>query len=831
MADHSPSLTRRTFVKTTGALGALAAAGGVLATSEGVVGETPVAYADSPETIAWSQCNVNCAGNCIFQWHVKDGKVQYMETDNTGNEDLQARACLRGRSMRRWLNHPDRLQYPMKRVGKRGEGKFERISWDEATTIIADKLRYTIDTYGNEAIYVIYATGMYACMGKPGNRLLSLLGGYLNQGYDYSTHMLQAIMPFMYGSSSNLDENGNHKTLGAPATAFSPYDAVNASSMSEAALHSDLIVMFGNSPCETRMGGANITWDYARAREAVLERGGQIINIDPRMNESVSGHPEEWQPIRPGTDAALCSAIAHEWIVNDQIDKDFLDAYCVGYDESTMPDSAKGQHKSYRDYIMGTGYDMVEKTPEWASPITQISADRIRELAELMAEAKAPFIVQGWGPQRHTNGEDTTRAITMLPILLGQIGLPGTNTGQREAEPYISLVGGFSGTVPNPVTTTIPVYQYLNAIDHGKEMTATNAGVMGADKLSTDIKFIWNYAGNCLTNQHGDINYTHDILTDESKCEFILVWDTVMTDSAKYADLLLPDAMRSEVLNMQTQGYGEWYTALCVGGPAQDAPGECRNSYDVCAEIAEKMGIGKEFTEGRTYEEWSQYLYETGAAAAPEAYNITMPSWEEMKEQGVFKQELPPVIGLEDFRRDPKGHPLATPSGKIEIYSEALQTIADTWELEDDEAINPIPVFTPGFQGYGSVTEEYPLYCCGFHHKSRTHSSFGFIEELEQIAPQSLWINPVDAQPRGIGNGDTIAVKSPAGEIRIQAFVTRRVIPGSVMIPQGAWHNANMDGDRIDTGGCVNTLTTYKPTPYAKGNGPAHSMIVQVSKA
>ena len=230
-------------------------------------------------------------------------------------------------------------------------------------------------------------------------------------------------------------------------------------------------------------------------------------------------------------------------------------------------------------------------------------------------------------------------------------------------------------------------------------------------------------------------------------CEFILVWVSVMTDSAKYADLLLPDAMRSEVLNMQTQGYGEWYTALCVGGPAQDAPGECRNSYDVCAEIAEKMGIGEEFTEGRTYEEWSQHLYETGAAAAPEAYNITMPSWEEMKEQGVFKQELPAVIGLEDFRKDPKGHPLATPSGKIEIYSEALQTIADTWELEDDEVINPIPVFTPGFQGYGSVTEEYPLYCCGFHHKSRTHSSFGFIEELEQIAPQSLWINPADAQP------------------------------------------------------------------------------------
>ena len=98
-------------------------------------------------------------------------------------------------------------------------------------------------------------------------------------------------------------------------------------------------------------------------------------------------------------------------------------------------------------------------------------------------------------------------------------------------------------------------------------MTATNAGIMGAEKLQSDFKFIWNYAGNCLTNQHNDINHTHDILVDESKCEFILVWDTVMTDSAKYADILLPDAMRSEQLNMYNQGYSEWYTGVTVAVP------------------------------------------------------------------------------------------------------------------------------------------------------------------------------------------------------------------------------------------------------------------------
>ena len=139
-------------------------------------------------------------------------------------------------------------------------------------------------------------------------------------------------------------------------------------------------------------------------------------------------------------------------------------------------------------------------------------------------------------------------------------------------------------------------------------------------------------------------------------------------------------------------------------------------------------------------------------------------------------------------------------------------------------------MFTPGFQGYGSVTDEYPLYCTGFHHKSRTHSSFGFIPELEAVARQQLWVNPADAESRSIEDGDLIAVTSPVGEIRIEAKVTPRVIPGTVMIPQGAWHKANMNGDKVDEGGCVNTLTQYKPTPMAKGNG-THSMIVQIAKA
>ena len=229
----------------------------------------------------------------------------------------------------------------MKRVGKRGEGKFEQISWDEAYQIIADKLKSVIDTYGNEAVYMNYGSGVSSSTSRLFPRLANLMGGYLKSYNDYSTNMMCAGMPFLYGD------------------ACSPYDNVSASSISEAQ-NADLIIMFGNSPAETRMGGANIAWDFAQVRE----KGGKIYHVDYRMNETASGHPDEWLPIRTGTDAALVSAIAHELIVNNQVNKEFLDTYCVGFDEATMPESARGQHKSYQDYIMGTGYDMVEKTPE-----------------------------------------------------------------------------------------------------------------------------------------------------------------------------------------------------------------------------------------------------------------------------------------------------------------------------------------------------------------------------------------------------------------------------------------------------------------------------------
>ena len=140
----------------------------------------------------------------------------------------------------------------------------------------------------------------------------------------------------------------------------------------------------------------------------------------PHERYGVRGREASGFPYVLETDGALCAALAYEIIGNGWADEEFLHKYCVGYDEETMPESARGQNKSFKDYILGTGYDMVPKTPEWAAPITLIPADKIRELAEKIGTTKPVYICQGYGSQRHANGEITARAIMVLPSWLGR---------------------------------------------------------------------------------------------------------------------------------------------------------------------------------------------------------------------------------------------------------------------------------------------------------------------------------------------------------------------------------------------------------------------------
>lgn len=804
MSETTPNISRRSFVKTTGALGALAAAGGAFAAADSVFGEgVPQAHADAEEKTTWGHCAINCPGRCSLKFHVKDDEIVWVETytsKDAGFDDPQPRACLRGRMYRRWANNPDRINYPMKRVGARGEGKFEQISWDEAIETATTKLQEVIEKYGNEAVYVPYATGVSCTTSRPFNRLLNLVGGSLNRYGDYSTAQITAITPYMYGSKNN-----------------------GGSSFS-AAEDARLVMVFGSSPTETRQGGLTTHYDWVHLRERT---GAKIYVVDPRMNDSVSGHSAQWLPINPGTDAALVAGIAHCLISEDLVDLDFLHTYCVGYDEETMPEAYRGKNMSYRAYIMGEGYDMVEKTPEWAASITGISADKIRGLAREIGTTKPFYVVQGWGPQRRSNGEWTAWSIMALPCLVGQVGLDGTNNGTREARNSPTLSSLPSGT--NPVKASISCFMWTDAIVRGTEMTSKNAGVKYVDGLSTNIKYMINYAGNCLTNQHSQINQAHDILVDENKCEFILGIDTVMCDSLKYSDIILPDLFRFEQTSQIATG-SDW--GYMITGTACTSPKyERKTAYEMASLMAEKLGVLEEFTEGKTEEEWIKELYEESREK-----DEKLPTWEEALEMGVYTRAYEPTVSMKKFRQDPRANALTTPSGKIEIFSEKLLKDTEGWVVAEGDTLPgmdtllPIPAYLPEWYGVENTTEEHPLVLTGFHYRGRIHSSWGFMEELKEVNPQEAWINPADAKPRGIVAGDTVRVKNDFGEIELLAKVTPRVVPGVVAISQGAWHDADMNGDRVDKGGSINTLTTQRPSPLAYGN-PQHTNICEVVKA
>ncbi|KAB1651117.1 dimethyl sulfoxide reductase subunit A [Enterorhabdus sp. NM05_H27] len=804
----SKELSRRTFVQGSAlaGLGAAALGGSALFGCSSELAETGADGKAEPapveEKIVWNHCAINCPGRCALKLHVVDDEIVRVETyaaDSDDMDDIQPRACLRGRAYRAWVNHPDRINYPMKRAegSKRGEGKYEQITWDEAIEIIARNYQEVIDNYGPEAVYMNYCTGNYGVTARPWFRLLNSLGnGYLAFYGNYSLAQLMWITPYIFGAS------------------------VGAGSSLSAARDSDLVLMFGTSPVETRQGGAVSHHDYVAMREMTK---GKIYVIDPRFNDSLAGRSDEWLPINPGTDAALVAAIAHELIANNQVDKEFLDTYCVGFDEATLPASAQGQNKSYQDYIMGTGYDKVEKTPEWAAPITGIAADKIRAMAGEIAAAKALFVDQGWGPQRRSNGEMTGWSICMLPILTGNIGLPGTSNGLREGSYSVNLTSMPDGE--NPVKAKISVFSMVDAIDRGHEMTEKADGVTGVEQLPCDIKFVINYAGNCITNQNSDINWVHDVMSDESKCQFVLGSDILMTDSLKYSDVILPDLFRLEQPSMIGTGGDGGY--MLAGSEPYAPKFERKSAYDAAALIAAALGKEEAFTEGKTQEDWLRECYETSREKDPE-----LPTYEEAMEMGVYTRKNPAgaVIAMAEFRADPVANPLDTPSGKIEIYSEALADYIAAHEFADDDFVAPIPVYAPEWYGAETVTDEFPLQLSGFHYRGRLHSSWGGVEILKELNPQEAWINPSDAAERGIEQGDTVRVENQFGAMELLAKVTPRVIPGTVACAQGAWHDADMNGDRVDKGGCINTLTTHRPSPFAKGN-PQHTNICQVTKA
>lgn len=746
----------------------------------------------------------NCGGRCIIRAHVKDQMITGIttETKQEAGDEVPLTACVRGLNYHKTFLGPDRLLYPMKRVGARGEGRFERISWEEAVDTIAREWIRIRDTYGSGSRYVNYATGVSAFLrgSSLAKRLLSLDGGFLDYYNSYSTACVSYTTPIMYGTG-------------------------NSGSSYDTWLGSSLIVLWGHNPAETVFDTSMYYLRKAR------DQGIPIVVVDPRCNDTVKALGARWIAVRPATDAALMDAMAYVIIQDKLHDQDFIDRYCIGFDEAHMP-AGVDPKLNYFAYLRGD-LDGVAKTPEWASEITGIQVEDIIWLARAYAQAKPAALIPGYGVQRHGNGEQSTRGGIMLACLTGNVGVSGgwaAGSGYWSRHRQITMPA-----VRNPYPYKIPVFLWTDAIMRGREMGVMDGVTVVDDRgigkgrgvrddrsdgnnseyLQSDIKMILNLAGNILMNQHSDINKTAEILKDTSKCEFIVCSDLFMTASAKYADILLPGTSMFEGDNIAMP----WTAGDFIGFHNQviEPLGESRFEYDWLVEVADRLGLKDAFTQGHeTVEGWLRERYEVLREQEPE-----LPAYEVLKETGIYRyQNNEPVIAFEKQIRDPEHNPFPTESGKIEVFSKQI------YETEYREYVPPIPRYVPAREGFEDVDfGGYPLQLIGWHTKRRCHSIHDNNQAMERIDPQRLWMNSVDAGNRGLIDGALVLVWNDRGRIRVPVYITDRIMPGVVALSQGAW--VKLSGDGTEINGSINVLTSQHPSPLAKGNSQ-HTNRVEV---
>ncbi len=723
----------------------------------------------------------NCGGKCSILATAKDGCVLNLETGcDIGSPTVKA--CVRGKGYRSTYFTGERLRYPMKRIGQRGEGRFKRISWEEAAKEIACEWVRIKEAYGVGSRYVNYGTGVSAVMRPDAmtRRLLNLDGGFLGFYGSYSSICTSFTTPFIYG------------------------DMFSGNSV-ESIASTKMLILWANNLTETI-----ISPQFVKHILTAKQNGARVIVIDPRNSDTAISLADQWIPIKPTTDGALADAMAYTIWSEGLQDQHFMDTYCIGFDKDHMPEGVPVE-LNYKSYLFGEA-DGIVKDAKWAEGITGVPSDVIVALAREYATTKPAALLPGLGNQRISNGEQTVRGMAALTCMTGNIGMLGggaAGMGASIEEPRPSFPFGTSA-----YPGVISVFLWSKAIEQGSSMTKKDDHIMGMDKLDSNIKMLFNLAGNVLINQHSDINATKELLKDTSKCEYIVSTDVFMTPSVKYADIVLPAPSFLEENNMSTPWSHGHY--LIFNNKIIEPLFGCRTEFDWLSDVARNLGLWESWSEGRaTQDQWLEHLY-----TELQKKNAELPSFDLFKEKGGYTYKNPkPYIAYEAQIKDPENNKFKTPSGKIEIFSKRLHDMGKA-------DIPGLPSYLPGFEGPSDpLIEKYPLQLIGWHTKRRCHSIHDNNPWMEEIDPQRIWINPSDAAARGIKTGDVIEVFNDRGRIHMPAYVTDRIIAGVCSIAQGAWYTPDENG--VDKRGSINVLTTLRPTPLARGN-PQHTNLVEI---
>lgn len=852
-------ISRRKFL----GLSASAAAGAALLTLPGcglskVDANQAMSLADNKGKWIPAACWHNCGGRCLNKALVVDGVVIRQKTDDTHEDSPdypQQRGCLRGRAQRQQVFGADRLKYPMKRKhwqpgggdkSLRGKDEWERISWDEALTYIADELNRVKKDYGNRSILHI---GGWNSEITEMSRTLGLFGGYCEY-WNTNSFGSWAMTPKTVGfwQLEAWDQTINDR-----------FDLRNC----------DTVIMLSMNPAWSAMGSSS--WHYWQAKKA----GAKFIGIDPFYNYTYSTLGAQWVPIRPSTDTVLLLAIAYVLITQDHpvlnplIDWDFLNKCTIGFDADHMPkgEDPKG---NFKDYVLGT-YDGLPKTPEWASEICGVDKTQIQQLALEFGKNKKVAFLCGMASARTRNADNLPQMIMTIGAMTGHMGKSGHMTGSTmhatsgNGGPALVKAGsdGLPG-INNPVDDSINANQVWDAVLTGKYNFTGKGSFVSADQFKAgqirdiDIHVIYHSGGATLQTSDGMAKG----IEAHRKVDLVVSHSQFLTTNSKYADIVLPVTTEWEKFGGFSGG-GLVHTGnremIITYSQITEPLYEAKSDQQIALELAKKLGINEKevypFDEKQQYfntlasitvvnEDGKTYgplvtitqedIDELGVKGKPQTGKIT---YSEFKEKGVYQVKRYQgdhygYIALQDFARDPEKNPLSSESGKLEIYSKKL---ADTINNMGFSKIKPIPSYIKVTGGYedtfkdwqNKVKGEYPYQVITPHYLRRSHTVFDNVKWL-----QEAWVNPVylstkDAADNGIAEGDTVLITSAYGKTLRKANVTERVRPGVIALPHGAWVDID-EKTGIDTGGADNFLGGQSPT--GQGVSGFNTGIVKIEK-
>jgi anaerobic selenocysteine-containing dehydrogenase len=658
-------------------------------------------------------CGHDCPDTCAWTVDVRDGTAVALSGD-PAHPFTRGTLCAKVNHYLERVYHPDRVLHPLKRVGAKGEGRFERVSWEAALSDIASRWQAIAAESGAEAILPHSSAG--------------------TQGVIQTSSIDQRLFGSM--GCSGLDRKicgavaaaGLSSTIGT-GTGIDPEDVV----------HSRYIVLWGTNTIVTNLHFWPLVHDAQR-------RGAKVVVVDPirtRTAESADWHVQ----LKPGTDGALALAMMHVIVRDGLVDRDYVSQHAVGYDALV---------ERVRHYAPDRVADVVGRP---AADIERFA----REYATTVPSLLRPLI----GPEHHRNGAMQFRTLACLPVLIGAWKHRGG--GLARSTHMLQFAALAMDRVAMPEVEK-PGVRVLNMRDIGRDLCNR--------ELQPLVRSLIVYAANPMVSMPNQQRIREGLLRDDL---FTIVHDLFVTETARYADYLLPATSQIEHLDL-SPAWGHLYLAL--NRPAIPPRGESVSNTELFRRLAAALGR----TEPYLFESDESMLRAALSSGHPWLDGIT---YERLCEEGYVRLNRP-----DDWRPFADGG-FPTRSGKAELYSEALAAAGH----------DPLP--SPGDIATGEGLQlisgkQLHFLNSGYNNMDRHRRRAGalFVE-----------IHAEDARSRGVATGDTVVVRNARGEVRAECRVSDRVRPGVVWMPFGGLTDA--DGQRLS----INVLTAEEPTDWGGGSG------------